>query len=338
MKKSHSALSAALGLCLIVSSAISSPTLPVFKTETGSVTRSANSTAKSSEPAAPANPAPAKEAKIVVATIQPALKPLESIEARLDAAIKAWDPKGMTPDLYPAAKSRIREVQSRLLLEPKSKEASRWIQACSLFTEAAILELQTFEKQAEHLRLQAKRIAVLNELNATHEAINKLERGYASSLKSDLEEQKRKAAAAKEDAEKRFGELNSALIQVSRDARGTIISMSDILFDVGKATLTEDLKINLAKIAGILTIYKDANVVVEGHTDNVGGEEYNQKLSEKRASNVMEYLVTPGGVAATRLTSAGFGFSKPIADNTTKEGRQKNRRVDLIVLDKKPAP
>jgi outer membrane protein OmpA-like peptidoglycan-associated protein len=75
---------------------------------------------------------------------------------------------------------------------------------------------------------------------------------------------------------------------------------------------------------------------VEGHTDNVGGEEYNQKLSELRASNVKDYLTTPGGIVATRLTSAGFGFSKPLADNATKEGKQKNRRVDLVILDKKP--
>ena len=140
---------------------------------------------------------------------------------------------------------------------------------------------------------------------------------------------------AREDAEKRFGELNSALIQVRKDARGTIISMSDILFDVGKATLTPDLKTSLAKIAGILTIYKDANVLVEGHTDNVGGEEYNQKLSEKRAGNVMEFLVHRAA-SADAAHFQGYGFSKPIADNATKEGRQKNRRVDLVIMDKKP--
>jgi outer membrane protein OmpA-like peptidoglycan-associated protein len=111
--------------------------------------------------------------------------------------------------------------------------------------------------------------------------------------------------------------------------------MSDILFDVGKATLTTDLKTSLAKIAGILTIYKDANVLVEGHTDNVGGEDYNQKLSEKRAQNVMAFMVNPGGIAQARLSSQGHGFSKPIADNATKEGRQKNRRVDLVVMDRK---
>ncbi len=285
---------------------------------------------------APATPAPAKPA--ATAPSKAALSPLESYEAKLDGALKDLDPKGPVPGLYPIAKARIHEVQGLLKKDPKAKEAPNWVQACSLMTEAAVVQIQSLAKQAERARLQEQRIATVSELSATQDEIAKLERGYSSSLKSDLEEQKRKAAAAKDEAEKRFGELNSALIQVHRDARGTIISMSDILFDVGKATLTNDLKINLAKIAGILTIYKDANVVVEGHTDNVGGEEYNQKLSEKRASNVMDYLVTPGGVDAKRLTSAGFGFSKPVADNATKEGRQKNRRVDLVILDKKATP
>jgi outer membrane protein OmpA-like peptidoglycan-associated protein len=266
---------------------------------------------------------------------KPAVDPLAAQEARLDAALKELDPSAAPADLAPVARARIQEARALLKEDPKNEKASAWISSCSLMTEAAVTQVRAQQARLERARLQDERIKAQGELVATQDEIFKLERGYASSLKADLDEQKRKAAAAKDDAEKRFSELNSALIQVSKDARGTIISMSDILFDVGKATLTQDLKTNLAKIAGILTIYKDANVQVEGHTDNVGGEEYNQKLSEKRASNVMEFLVSPGGIAATRLTSVGYGFTKPIADNATKEGRQKNRRVDLVIMDKK---
>lgn len=261
--------------------------------------------------------------------------PAETLQAKLGAALKDLDPKATPPALAPAAAARIRELAGLLKEDGKSKDAPRWIQACSLLTEAAVTQIHAEAAGLERTRLAQDRIAAQAELVATQDEIFKLERGNVSSLKADLEEQKRKAAAMKDDAEKRFSELNSALIQVSKDARGTIISMSDILFDVGKATLTQDLKTNLAKIAGILTIYKDANVQVEGHTDNVGGEDYNQKLSEKRAGNVKDFLITPGGIAATRLSSMGFGFSKPIADNATKEGRQKNRRVDLVIMDKK---
>ena len=267
--------------------------------------------------------------------------PMDAQQAKLDAALTALgalSTSAAPPDLVPAAQVRIKEVRGLLKEDGKSKDAPGWIQACSLLTEAAVLQVRALTAGLERTRLQQERISAQAELIATQDEIFKLERGNVSSLKADLEEQKRKAAAMKDDAEKRFSELNSALIQVSKDARGTIISMSDILFDVGKATLTQDLKTNLAKIAGILTIYKDANVQVEGHTDNVGGEEYNQKLSEKRAGNVREFLINPGGIAAARLTSMGYGFTKPIADNATKEGRQKNRRVDLVIMDKKAAP
>ena len=263
------------------------------------------------------------------------IDPLEAQESRLDAATRDLDPMVAPLELVPVARARIREARALLKDDPKSEKAPGWIQACSLMTEAAVTQVRGKLAHIERVRLQDERIKTQAELVATQDEIFKLERGYASSLKADLEDQKKKAAAQKDDAEKRFGELNSALIQVSKDARGTIISMSDILFDVGKATLTQDLKTNLAKIAGILTIYKDANVQVEGHTDNVGGEDLNQKLSEKRASNVMDFLAGPGGIAAARLTSMGYGFSKPIADNATKEGRQKNRRVDLVIMDKK---
>ena len=275
---------------------------------------------------------------VAATEVKKPINPLDAQESRLDAALRDLDPQAAQPDLVPIARARIREARALLLEDPTSDKAPNWIQACSLMIEAAVTQVRAKTGQIERVRLQDERIETQAELVATQDEIFKLERGYASSLKADLEEQKRKAAAQKDDAEKRFGELNSALIQVSKDARGTIISMSDILFDVGKATLTETLKTNLAKIAGILTIYKDANVQVEGHTDNVGGGDLNQKLSEKRASNVMEFLVSPGGIAAARLTSVGYGFSKPIADNATKEGRQKNRRVDLVIMDKKAAP
>jgi outer membrane protein OmpA-like peptidoglycan-associated protein len=135
-----------------------------------------------------------------------------------------------------------------------------------------------------------------------------------------------------EDAQKRFNELQSELINVSKDARGTIISMSDILFETGRASLTANLQTNLARIAGILMVYKEPNILVDGHTDNVGTRELNQKLSEDRAKNVMRFLVD-NGVEATRLTALGSAFDKPIADNATPEGRAKNRRVDLIIME-----
>lgn len=292
--------------------------------------------AKPAQPSAAPSAAAAPAAPAAKAPAAAAQTPIQALEAKLSAALKSTNPDArVAPDLYAAAKARLGEAQALWKDDPKSEETLASLQACSLLTEAAVTQIQAQSLQVEKTRLADQRAQTLTELALVHDEINTLERSHSSSLKADLDEAKRKAALAREEAEKKFSELNSALIQVSKDARGTIISMSDILFDVGKATLTTDLKTSLAKIAGILTIYKDANVLVEGHTDNVGGGEYNQKLSEKRASNVMEFLVNPGGIAAARLTSQGHGFSKPIADNATKEGRQKNRRVDLVIMDKK---
>jgi len=148
-----------------------------------------------------------------------------------------------------------------------------------------------------------------------------------------LDEERRKAEERQAEARKKLDALQSKLINVHKDARGIILSMSDILFDVNKASLTPDLKTSLAKISGILTVYGESTVIVEGHTDNTGSVELNQKLSEQRAGNVQQFLIEQG-IAAERLRSEGFGFSKPIADNSTPEGRQKNRRVDLVIQDK----
>ena len=135
-----------------------------------------------------------------------------------------------------------------------------------------------------------------------------------------------------EEARKQLDKLQSKLIQVTKDARGIILSMSDILFETNKADLTQDLQNNLAKIAGILTVYSESRITVEGHTDNKGTAEYNQGLSERRAENVRAFLVK-SGIDEGRLSAVGYGMTRPVADNSTAEGRQKNRRVDLVIAD-----
>jgi outer membrane protein OmpA-like peptidoglycan-associated protein len=122
----------------------------------------------------------------------------------------------------------------------------------------------------------------------------------------------------------------NTILQTRDTARGLIVSMSDVLFDTASYTLKPGAREMLAKISGILLAHPGLNLQVEGHTDSVGSDEYNQQLSEQRAQSVRDFLVGQG-VPADTVTSRGFGKTQPVATNDTAEGRQRNRRVELVV-------
>ena len=122
----------------------------------------------------------------------------------------------------------------------------------------------------------------------------------------------------------------NAILQTRDTARGLIVNMSDVLFDTAKFSLRPEAREKLAKVAGIVSGHPGLRLDVEGHTDNVGGDDYNQELSEQRGSAVREYL-THEGMAAGSVTTKGFGKTQPIATNDTAAGRQQNRRVELVI-------
>jgi outer membrane protein OmpA-like peptidoglycan-associated protein len=124
-------------------------------------------------------------------------------------------------------------------------------------------------------------------------------------------------------------QLNKVL-ETRDSARGLIVSMSDVLFDTGAYSLKPGAREKLSKVSGILIAYPTLTIQVGGYTDNVGGDEMNQKLSENRASSVRDYMVEQG-VAANSVTARGFGNSQPVATNDNASGRQENRRVELVV-------
>ncbi len=120
------------------------------------------------------------------------------------------------------------------------------------------------------------------------------------------------------------------ILQTRDTARGLIVNMSDVLFDSGKYTLKPGARERLAKISGIILGHPGLRIEVEGHTDSVGSDEYNMRLSENRAATVRDYLVAEG-IPQDNVTSKGFGKIMPVADNGTAAGRQQNRRVELVV-------
>ena len=124
-------------------------------------------------------------------------------------------------------------------------------------------------------------------------------------------------------------ELN-VILDTRETARGLIVNLSDVLFDTGSATLKPGAREKLSRISGILASHKGLRVEVEGHTDNVGAEDYNQQLSERRGASVRTYLVQQG-IASGTIGTTGLGEGTPVATNGTAAGRQQNRRVELVV-------
>ncbi len=159
-----------------------------------------------------------------------------------------------------------------------------------------------------------------------------LERGLQTDLRGQLEQARLDAARKQTELYDALASLQGKFATITRDARGTIVSLADILFDFDKATLKRDVEFNLVKVATILGQFPEMKIQVEGHTDNVGKPDYNLDLSRRRAKAVYEF-VSSQGVDAGRMVYDGFGMTNPVADNSTDAGRAKNRRVDLIIPD-----
>jgi len=223
-----------------------------------------------------------------------------------DRAGLADDPKGKDLD-----KARNRYVAARTLQEMEARvREQRAVELCAQSTE---LSSRFGDSREQALR-----------------ATLELERSLKDDLKTELDAARAEAEARQSDLYESLQKLEGRFASIKKTARGTIVSLADILFDFGKATLKRDVEFNLVKIATILEQYPEMQIAVEGHTDNVGSEEYNLELSTKRAAAVADFMATQG-LTKERLTVAGYGFSRPQEDNSTESGRQKNRRVDLVI-------
>jgi len=184
--------------------------------------------------------------------------------------------------------------------------------------QAAISQQQAADAAAAKAKADADRAAAEAQADAA--------RNQAAAAQASADQAKSAADAARE---KLRAQLN-AVLQTTENARGLIVNMSDVLFDSGKYTLKTDTQVSLAKVSGIIQAYPGLTLQVEGYTDSVGGDDYNQKLSEARASAVQQFLIKQG-VPAANITAKGYGKADPVADNATKDGRQQNRRVQLVV-------
>ena len=200
--------------------------------------------------------------------------------------------------------------------------------------EQAKREAEEARLQAEQARQQAEsaRAAAIRQQNAlkseAEQARSDAQLAEADRLKAEHERQQ--AVNEKDQLRERLRQQLNRILETRETARGLIVNINDVLFGFNKANLTPDAREKMAKVAGILLAYPGLKVKLEGHTDTVGSDEYNMKLSARRAEAVRDYLVEQS-VPSDSVTAVGLGKSNPVASNDTAAGRQQNRRVDMVV-------
>jgi outer membrane protein OmpA-like peptidoglycan-associated protein len=270
-------------------------------------------------------------AREVVETAEEARVMAVKQKAEQDAQAKSIaDKKAAEEQAAAEIKRRQDADQARSQAEAAKAEAVRMKQEA----EKAAADAARQKQEAE----QATAAAVAQQ-KAAQAAAEQAARDKAAAVDqqraAEAEADKARQAAARAEAEKAdlrsqlLNQLNS-ILQTRDSARGLIVNMSDVLFDTGSYTLKPGAREKLAKISGILLAHPGLTLQIEGHTDSVGTDEFNQQLSERRSDSVRDFLAE-NGVPASTITARGFGKTQPVATNDTADGRQRNRRVELVV-------
>lgn len=223
-----------------------------------------------------------------------------------------------------AAEDRAQQAQQQAMMEQQRAQDAR---EQTLRAQQAAQEAQQERAAAEQAKAEA--MQAQQQAEAARQAAIQQQQALAVQAQS-AEQRAQTAEQEKEQMRQRLLAQLNQVLQTRDTARGLIVNMSDVLFDVSQATLKPGAKMRLAKVAGIIQAYPDLRLQIEGYTDSTGSQEYNQQLSERRAATVRDFLVAQG-VNLNSVTAQGFGPQNPVASNSTPQGRQMNRRVDLVV-------
>jgi outer membrane protein OmpA-like peptidoglycan-associated protein len=231
-----------------------------------------------------------------------------------------------------------RQEEERIAQEKAAAAAKAKAQAeAKAAAEAADVKRKADAEAQRQAELASAREA---QMKAEAEAARLKAKAEQDALRAKEEMAKEAAARARQDAEKAEREkqaLRASLLEQfnrilsTRDTpRGLVVTMADVLFDTGKYNLRPETREHLARLSGIVLAHPGLNLEVEGHTDSTGGDELNQKLSEQRAGATRDYLIQQG-LSDGSITAKGYGKTMPVADNSSAQGRQQNRRVELII-------
>ena len=218
---------------------------------------------------------------------------------------------------------RARAESERMAAEKAKSEAQQ---------AAAMAAQERAAADAARQQAEAARLAALQQQQA---AQAEAERAKLAAQQSDMQRQQAEAARMQAENEKtalreRLRQQLNLILETRETQRGLIVNISDVLFDFNKYTLKPGAREKLAKVSGILLAYPGLKIQVEGHTDSIGSDAYNMKLSQQRADAVREYIVSQG-VPGPTVAATGLGKADPVASNDTASGRQQNRRVEMVV-------
>jgi outer membrane protein OmpA-like peptidoglycan-associated protein len=247
-------------------------------------------------------------------------------QARIDnerqARLRSLEEARAKAEAAQAEAERIKLEAERAKAEAEKAKVEAELAERKAAEERARREQSAREAEAVRIKAEADRLAAQQAQQAAQQATQQ-------ALKQ-AEDAKRERDAALQ----RLYVSLSEILDTKRETRGFIVNIGDVLFDTGKATLKPAAREKLSKLAGILLAYPGSlTMEIEGHTDSVGSDELNNKLSLNRAESVRDYLVQ-ASVKPERIKSVqGFGKGKPIASNDTSAGRQMNRRVEIVIDD-----
>jgi outer membrane protein OmpA-like peptidoglycan-associated protein len=225
-----------------------------------------------------------------------------------------------------AAREQALQAQQQLsALQQQAQQAQQEAAAAEQRAAAAGLTAEAAEAARRDADEARKRAETLTAQVAAQAAV-------LESEKASLQAENERLMRERNDLAAKLTNALSTVAQITTTARGVVVNLPDILFDINKATLKPDAQVALAKLAGIVSLFPNINLRIEGYTDSTGGDELNDRLSRDRAASVKSFLVSQG-IAADRMTTEGYGKRYPIADNSTAQGRAKNRRVEIILAE-----
>jgi outer membrane protein OmpA-like peptidoglycan-associated protein len=276
--------------------------------------------------------------------------PLEIYEARnaVDIA-KSRGADKYAPEIFSKAEASLKMAESSLASKADKNTVISTARQTAQFSEdarALTAQRQEEERIAKERQDAAAKAQAEAEAKAAADAAEAKRKADADAAeakrKADAEiaarEEATRAAQAQTQAAEREKQVLRArlldqfnrVLPTTDTPRGLVVNMGDVLFNSGKSDLRPPAREALARLSGIVLNYPSLRLAIEGHTDSTGSAEFNQTLSEKRADAVRDYLVTQG-LDTDKLSAQGLGMDNPVADNSTSAGRQKNRRVEIVV-------